>query len=171
MNLTRLCSEGYLTVKDLEDVPGVPSRARLEEGPVAILECIQDIPCNPCEAVCKQEAVTVGHPITNLPVLDGELCNGCGLCIAVCPGLAVFVVDLTYSETEATVAFPHEYLPLPKKGDVVEAVDRRGEVVCQGRVVRVQNPRAFDCTPVITLAVPKEMGMEVRGMRRLKDNG
>ena len=171
MNLTRLCSEGYLTVKDLEDAPGVPSKARLEKGPVAILECIQDIPCNPCEAVCKQGAITVGQPITNLPTLDGELCNGCGLCIAACPGLAIFVVDLTYSETEATVAFPHEYLPLPRKGDVVEAVNRRGEVVCQGRVTRVQNPRTFDHTSIVTLAVPKDLSMEVRGMKRLRDNG
>ncbi len=146
-------------------------KARLEKGPVAVLGCIQDIPCNPCEAVCKQGAITVGQPITNLPVLNGELCNGCGMCIAACPGLAIFVVDLAYSETEATVSFPHEYLPLPGKGDVVEAVNCRGEIVCQGRVIRVQAPRAFDHTSVVTLAVHKYLGMEVRGMRRLRDNG
>lgn len=82
--------------------------------------------------------------------------------------LAIFVVDKTYSETEATISFPFEYLPLPEKGDVVDALSRGGEFVCKGTVVRVMNPVRNDHTPVITMAVPKEHIDEVRTMRRLR---
>jgi Fe-S-cluster-containing hydrogenase component 2 len=150
--------------EELRESPGYPDLERLQKGGVAVIECVQDIPCNPCELACHQGAIRVGVPITNLPVLNDEDCSGCGLCIAACPGLAVFVVDLNYSETEATVTFPYEYLPLPQVGDVVEAVDREGEPVTKGRVTRVQNPPAFNHTAVVTIAVPKEHGEVVRGI-------
>ncbi len=43
-----------------------------------------------------------------------------------CPGLAIFIIDETYSETEATVLLPYEYLPLPKEGDYVTGLNRGG---------------------------------------------
>ena len=107
----------------------------------------------------------MGEPITSLPVLHEEKCDGCLLCIAPCPGLAIFVLDETYSDREATVMLPYEFLPLPEKGEKVDALNRRGEVVAEGTVVRVRNPKAFDRTPVVTVAVPKELGMEVRHIR------
>ncbi|MGE5541714.1 MAG: NADH-quinone oxidoreductase subunit I [Bacillota bacterium] len=158
--------DGYVSTDELRDCPGCPSRERMLKGPVACIECVQEIPCNPCEAACPKGAVHVGKPITNRPVLDGEKCIGCGLCIAKCPGLAIFVVDLAYSDSEATVSFPHEYLPLPAEGDVVTAVNRAGKPVCGARVVKVLNPPRNDRTPVITIAIPKEHADEVRGMAR-----
>jgi Fe-S-cluster-containing hydrogenase component 2 len=155
--------------EELQESPGYPDLERLQKGGVAVIECVQDIPCNPCELACRQGAIRVGVPITNLPVLNEEDCSGCGLCIAACPGLAVFVVDLNYSETEATVAFPFEYRPLPQVGDVVEAVDREGEPVTKGRVTRVQNPPAFNRTAVVTIAVPKEYGAVVRNISRKRE--
>lgn len=157
---------GIATPEELRASPGYPSEERLRQGRVVVIECVQEIPCNPCEAACHQGAITVCEPITNVPVLHEELCDGCGLCVAQCPGLAIFVVDFNYSPTEALVGFPYEYLPLPRPGQVVDAVNREGVVVAQGRVVRVVNPRANDRTPVVYIAVPKELGMEVRSMRR-----
>jgi Fe-S-cluster-containing hydrogenase component 2 len=155
--------------EELRASPGYPDLARLQEGGVAVIECVQDIPCNPCELACRQGAIRVGVPITNLPSLDVESCSGCGLCIAACPGLAIFVVDLNYSETEALVSFPYEYEPLPKVGDRVEALDREGETVSIARVTRVQNPPAFNRTAVVTIAVPKEHGMVVRSIGRRRE--
>jgi hypothetical protein len=74
---------------------------------------------------------------------------------------------MTYSEAKATVSFPYEYLPMPKKGDLVQAVDRAGDVVCGAEVLRIQRPKGFDHTAVITVSVPRELAMVVRSMRRL----
>lgn len=159
--------DGVLTPEELEALPCMPSRGRMEKGAVAVIECPQDIPCNPCQPVCPSGAIVVGEPITNIPLLKEELCNGCGLCVAPCPALAIFIVDLNHSEDEAAVSLPYEFLPLPAVGQKVEALNRRGETVHVGTVVKVQNPASFDRTAVVTVAVPRELAMEVRSIRPL----
>ncbi|MEW6624049.1 MAG: 4Fe-4S ferredoxin [Bacillota bacterium] len=158
---------GYPSIEEIKEICGYPTEERFARGPVAVVECVQEIPCNPCEAACKTGALVVGEPITNIPVLKEELCTGCGLCIAQCSGLAVFVIDKTYNQTEAAVSFPHEYHPLPEKGQEVYAVNRAGEEVCRGRVLRINNSKKNEGTPVITIAIPKEYADEVRGIKRL----
>ena len=156
---------GALTTKELAKLPGMPSQERMERGPVVVIECAQEIPCNPCESLCKQGAIGVGEPITNLPMLNEDKCTGCGLCIAGCPGQAIFVVDATYSAQEATVQMPYEFLPLPEKGAAVDGLDREGRVMCEGRVLKVLSPKGYDRTPVVKVAVPKDCAMEVRNIR------
>ena len=154
---------------ELDACPGRPSEERMKKGRVACIECVQEIPCNPCEGICRFGAITVGEQITNLPVLDEEKCTGCGLCVANCPGLAIVVLDKSYSETEGTVDFPYEYLPLPEKGDIVDAVNRSGEVVCKGEVLSVTKLKSYAGTAVIRLKVPLDMVDEVRSIPRLRD--
>jgi Fe-S-cluster-containing hydrogenase component 2 len=144
---------------------GSPDLANLQRGKVVVIECWQDIPCNPCESMCPQAAIQVGTPIVNTPVLAEERCTACGLCVAACPGLAIFLVDMTYSETEALVSLPHERRPRPKTGEQVTALDREGNAVCSARVVRVQESITFDRTEVVTVAVPKKQVMAVRDIR------
>jgi Fe-S-cluster-containing hydrogenase component 2 len=155
---------GVLSPDELAKLPGVPSAERLEQGAVAVIECAQEIPCNPCEEACPAGAIQVGEPITNLPVLASGQCTGCGLCIPICPGQAIFVVDMMYSDREATVQRPYEFLPLPGKGEIVTALDREGRAICPARVVDVRNPKKFDHTAVITIAVPKNQAMNVRNI-------
>jgi Fe-S-cluster-containing hydrogenase component 2 len=140
----------------------------VKNGPCAVIECPQEIPCNPCEPACPRGAITVGTPITNVPVLDASKCTGCGQCIAACPGLAIFVVNHSHSGSEATVAFPYEYLPLPRVGDIVRGVDRTGTPRCDARVVSVVSPPRYDHTAVITVAAPKDLACEIRSIARLR---
>ena len=163
--MSDITKKGFLNSAELKEMGRFPSEERMEKGPVAVIECCQNIPCNPCETACKFGAITVGDLITNLPVLDESKCIGCGVCITKCPGLAIFVVDK--SKDMAAVSFPFEYLPLPEKGDIVKAVDRAGNFVCDAKVLRVNNAKSNDCTPVVTIEVSKDVSDEVRSIRRL----
>lgn len=146
-----------------EDVAGVlPPAERLTQGPVAIAECYQNIPCDPCYHSCKQGAIQEFTDINERPQVDFEKCNGCGTCMSRCPGLAIFVVDATYSENEALVKIPYEFLPLPEAGETVTAINRAGQAVGEAKVIRVQNTKVQDRTAIVWLAVPKELMMEVR---------
>jgi len=60
-------ADGALSVEEVKNCPGWPGEDCLESRKVAVLECVEDIPCNPCEVACPAGAITVGSPITNLP--------------------------------------------------------------------------------------------------------
>ena len=157
---------GVLDQELLATLPGVPDAARLELGPVACIECAQEIPCNPCRDACPRGAITVEPGLTALPQLDSEKCNGCGLCIARCPGLSIFNVHKNYTETTSLVSFPYEYLPQPKVGDEVRCAGRDGLFLTMGTVHKVLSPAAYDHTTVVTVEVPKEFCMTVRTIQR-----
>ncbi len=150
----------------------VPDKKRLEQGPVAIVECFKEIPCDPCYHSCPVGAFAEFDDINDIPVLDFDKCTGCGNCIASCPGLAIFVVDYTYgSKNEGLLRLPFEFLPLPEEGQKVTALNRAGEEVCRGRVEKVQNSESLDKTPIIWLLLPAEFLMEVRHIKVGDNNG
>ena len=159
---------GVPSEEELAACPGVPSRARMARGAVAYIECVQCIPCNPCQQACPQGAITVGTPMTNMPVLDENKCVGCGRCVSKCPGLAITVINKACGGGLATLDFPYEYLPLPKVGDTVEAADRLGQAVCPARVLAVRSDGGDEGTRVIRIEFPLDEADRVRTIRRLK---
>jgi len=158
---------GAPSLEELAASPAFPSEEQFKRGPVAVIECVEEIPCNPCESSCPRGVIRVGEPITNLPVIDLDGCVACGACVAACPGLAIYIKDYTYGPDTASISFPYEYLPLPKAGDVVEVVDRYGGTVCKGTVLKVRSPKAYDRTAVVTVEYPKEFFYEAISMKRL----
>ncbi len=156
---------GFLTDEELKDSPGVPSEARRKKGPVATIECMEDIPCNPCESSCNVGAIIVGEDITNLPHLDGEKCVACQTCVYICPGQAIFMVDESLSNGKATVMMPYEYRPMPQKGDLVTALDRTGRQLGEAEVVAVRQTKKMDQTATVTIEVPKAWSMQARAIR------
>ena len=153
---------GYLSADELATC--LPAPERMAKGPVAVIECVQDIPCNPCEEACPVRAITVGLPITSLPVLDAAKCIGCGVCIARCPGLAIFVVDGSRPGDEGTIQLPYEAWPLPEPGESVHALDRAGRRVGTGTVEKVLSAKAQDHTAVVTVRVSKQLLNTVRAI-------
>ena len=140
----------------------LPSEERRQKGPYALFECFQNIPCNPCYTACKFNAVKPLTTITDTPETYFDHCVGCGACMLVCPGLACFVIDESYSDTESIVKIPYEYAPLPEVGAVVDGVNRIGEAVCKVTVKHVLTSK--NKTAVVTLVVPKEYTHVVRGI-------
>jgi Fe-S-cluster-containing hydrogenase component 2 len=155
---------GFFTLEEVYALPGCPSRDEHEGRRLAVVECGHPIPCNPCETGCKAGALTVGTPITNLPVLDASLCDGCGTCMIDCPGLAIFVVDLGRDDGLAEVWLPHEFLPLPAVGGEVVVRDRSGRAVGEGRVTKVRTARRLNRTAVVHVLVEKHLAMQVRAL-------
>lgn len=161
-----LINTGYLEYEELKSIQKLPDDKQYSKGPIAVIECVQQIPCNPCESSCPKGAIQIGKPIINLPNINFEKCVGCGQCIAKCPGMAIFVIDKSYSDINAKVSFPYEYYPIPEINSCIKAVDRKGDVVCDGKVVKVLSPESFDHTCVITVEIPKKFADEVRSIKR-----
>jgi Fe-S-cluster-containing hydrogenase component 2 len=145
----------------------IPPEERFQKGPVAIIECVQKIPCNPCVESCPKGAISIKGSINNIPEVDFDLCNGCGSCLANCPGLAIFLVDKSHDKNKSTVSVPYEFKPLPEKGEKVHLLNRSGQICGKGEVVKVRNARVQDRTPIVTLAMDKPLTMEVRFFRRI----
>ena len=144
---------GVLSLSDLQ----LPTEKQLDKG-VAITECVQEIPCNPCVESCPVHAISM-KDINALPIVDYDSCIGCGNCVGICPGLAIFVVKT--QRQQAFITLPYEFIPIPKKGDQVDAVNRWGEKVDIGTVTMV---RKQGKTCVITISVKKELVMDVRNI-------
>jgi len=157
-----LIKTGVPTKEELDTV--TPGEERFALGPVAIMECFQKIPCNPCVEACRRGAVSM-EDINDLPRVDFEKCNGCGLCIVQCPGLAIFIVDKTYSESRAVVRLPYEFIPLPEKGQWACGLDREGNERGWFEIVNVIPGGSKNKTTTVWLAIPKELSMEVRGIK------
>ncbi len=155
-----LKKEGVIEQEQLESV--TPAAKRLKLGGIAITECFQNIPCNPCYISCKRGAMRVMENINDLPQVDADVCNGCAICVSNCPGLAIFVVDGSYSNDVGTVKLPYEFLPLPQVGDIVLGLDRRGNFICDAKVLRTVNAPSQDKTAVVWLEVPQKYLMQVR---------
>jgi Fe-S-cluster-containing hydrogenase component 2 len=145
---------GVLSITDFH----VPTKKQLEKG-VAFLECVQEIPCNPCVESCPVHAISM-KDINAPPVNDFEKCTGCTKCVGVCPGLAIFVVKI--KENIAWITLPYEFVPVPKVGDIVQALDRAGDVRSKAIVKKVVKQGK---TMVITIEVNRTLAMDIRNIR------
>ena len=91
------------------------------------LECIKYCPVNKSGSEC-----IVLNEDTKKAQIDENICNGCGICVKVCPFDAITIVNLA---TELATDKIHQYginsfrlykLPTPKKGEVVGLLGRNG---------------------------------------------
>ena len=135
-------------------------------GPVgklrAIIECHQNIPCNPCQAVCPTDAIDTGGNINGIPHIDYEKCVGCAMCVMKCPGLAIFMVQ--EFDEYSVVGIPYEFEPLPEKGQKVVVMDKEGKEVGEGVVQKVMKNRK-EKTHVVFVMVERGLERVVRHFR------
>jgi Fe-S-cluster-containing hydrogenase component 2 len=156
---------GFLSDEELKEGKGIPSETRRRKGAVATLECLEDIPCNPCEASCKYEAITVGEDITTPPRLTEDNCVGCRSCVPICPGQAIFIIDESLPDDRASIEMAYEYRPLPQKGDTVTALDRAGKEIGEATVTAVKKTKKMDQTATVIIEVPRKWSMQARAIQ------
>ena len=154
-----LLENGYVADDEITRYPGVTS----QKGIHPVIECTQNIPCNPCQDACPKGCISIGKNITSLPVVDKEhQCIGCGMCVASCSGQAIFLVQEDVEPGFGEVTMPYEFLPLPEIGDKGIALGRDGKEVCEAEVTKVRTAPVFDHTNLLTIKVPNDMLMKAR---------
>jgi len=141
------------------------SEAIFNKGPIAISECFQKFPCDPCVNGCPFDAISEEGNINNLPYVDFEKCTGCAICVSKCPGLAMFVVQKNYTDSTSLVTLPYEFLPKPVRDQTVLVLNREGTEICEGIVKRVSDGKIQDKTTVVTVEVPKDYFIEARNIK------
>ncbi|MEJ2208423.1 MAG: FAD-dependent oxidoreductase [Anaerolineae bacterium] len=165
----------YRTAEILKSKPGATVEEALpreEEGVVPVFHCSQEIPCNPCTAVCPQGAIQIDPTdIRKLPSFIGDeigkACIGCQKCVTICPGLAVTLVDYRKAEPGyATVTLAYEFLrDSIDVGEVVTVLDAEGTVLGNVEVMGVRAVKAFDRTIAVRLKAPREYAKRIAGIQ------
>ena len=147
-----LLKDGIPSIEQVKDC--FPEEAALTK-PKAIIECYEEIPCNPCETSCPFKAITIGADINKIPQIDHNVCTGCRICVHSCPGLAIMIAQI--KDDQAIFRIPYELLPLPVEGETWEGVDRSGGVISPVKILKVDQSKRQDRTAIVHVAIDKKL--------------
>ena len=131
---------------------------------LAVTECYEEIPCNPCSTSCPFDAITIGEDINTPPRVDFDKCTGCGICVYSCPGLAIFTV--MKKDNYLIFKIPYEFVPYPSVGDIVHAINRNGDILGDAEILTVRMSTKMDKTALISVKVEKKFLYEFVTIRR-----
>jgi sarcosine oxidase, subunit alpha len=164
----------YRTADILKSRPGaaVPERTPgPESGVFPVLHCNQEIPCDPCTAVCPNALIEMDKTdIRGLPSFavekGGKGCTGCEKCVAICPGLAITLVDYRKDAEFPTVAVPFEFLKdRLKPGDRIVGEDTEGPPLGEVEVGAAKALKANDRTVIVKVRAPRAYAKKIAGLR------
>lgn len=159
---------GYHRKEELDELTVLPPEETIKEKRVAIIECVEEIPCNPCAVVCRLDAIEK-EGLCDVAKINWEKCSGCTLCVAVCPGLSIFLQNI--KDGKGYVTMPYELLPPPKVGMKAQLMDRSGKVVGEGTIVNPTYQAKGDAYPLWVVTVEMndpELSYEVRAIKILE---
>jgi sarcosine oxidase subunit alpha len=166
--------EWYRTADILKSRPGATFDERTPEpeaGVFPVLHCNQEIPCDPCTAVCPNDLIEMDRTdIRLLPSFvaekSGKGCTGCEKCVAICPGLAITLVDYRKDAEFPTVAIPFEFLKdTLAVGDRVVVEDTGGNALGRVEVAAVKALKANDRTVIVKVRAPRAFAKKIAGLR------
>jgi NADPH-dependent 2,4-dienoyl-CoA reductase/sulfur reductase-like enzyme/ferredoxin len=135
-----------------------------------IMHCRQEIPCDPCASVCPYGLIQIDSVnIRSLPqysARDDKNCIACERCVAICPGLAITVVDVRKGEQQTLVSIPLEFSEdYIHVGDMVPIADIDGRILGEFPVMRVRSLRQYAHTLVVQVQLPAEIATKAAGIQ------
>lgn len=136
-----------------------------EDGWQPVIHCYEEIPCNPCTTVCPHNSIQLTGrtgTIMDLPEFSGK-CIGCGLCVLICPGLAITLVRESEEAGLAEVVLPYEFDHNFQPGDQVILRDVEGSDLGRGTVLRTRFNKKHR-THLLTLQVQADIATKVAGI-------
>ena len=138
-------------------------------GVVPIIHCTQEIPCDPCTALCAHGLIFIDKTdIRHVPTFIGNAyaCGYCERCISGCPGLAITLVDSRTNPEMPIVSIPYEFTNESiQQRDVVIVEDTEGHELGSLEVINV-HVRAFsDRTRIVQVQAPKAYARQIAGIR------
>jgi NADPH-dependent 2,4-dienoyl-CoA reductase/sulfur reductase-like enzyme/Fe-S-cluster-containing hydrogenase component 2/bacterioferritin-associated ferredoxin len=160
--------------RDLDRVlrahPGgtVRGAAPAETGGVQpVIHCHQQIPCDPCAAICPRDLIAIDPgDIRDVPRYTGGECLGCLKCVAVCPGLAITLVDRRRDVEHPLITLAYE---LPREavavGQVVITLDEKGRPLGSAQVVAALSGKGLDRTTLVRIRAPRADALRIAGIR------
>lgn len=152
-----------------------PGKANLEEftdwedGVFPVIHCTQEIPCDPCSAICPQGLIQIEETdIRKIPAFLGNnyCCGVCEQCVSICPGLAITLVDFRGNPEKPIVSIPFEYarerLPANK---MVIVTDTQGNDLGEVPIIDIDSIPTSDRTLIIRVEVPKAIARKIAGIQ------
>ena len=174
LNVGEISPDWYDIAEILKSKPGKTEKEEPpgpETGVFPVLHCVQEIPCDPCTAVCPRDLIKIDpSDIRGLPAFlvrgDGKDCTGCEKCVAICPGLAITLVDYRKDAEFPTVAVPFEFLKdILAAGDHVVVEDTDGNPLGRVEVGAVKALKANDRTVIVKVRAPRAFAKKIAGIR------
>ena len=141
---------GFYRRDELESRGALPTDDVVKEKRVAVIECLESIPCNPCGFICPVDAIRKDSLVAP-PVMDWEKCVGCTKCVPICPGLAIFLQWI--DGDKGYVTMPYERVPEPRIGEEVLLQDRSGRTIGEGKIVNPTYQARGDPNPLWCVSV------------------
>ncbi|GAI88544.1 unnamed protein product, partial [marine sediment metagenome] len=136
-----------------------------------VIHCAQEIPCNPCTEACILQSIEIKEDsMMGRPLFDGE-CLGCARCVAICPGLAITLVDKTYDKTKKTarITIP---LEMPegtiKTGQKITTTGIEGENIGKGTIIAIKKAKWQNKRQLLSLEVPFKDADKIAGIQIIK---
>jgi sarcosine oxidase subunit alpha len=162
--------EWHRTAEVLKSRPGATiteDMPQQDTGCFPVFHCSQEIPCNPCTSVCPHHAIRIeGDDIMGLPEFVGEACDACEKCVAICPGLALTLVDFRTDPENPIVTIPYEFTKKSiAKGDVVTVLDTEGTLLGNVEVQRVRTDKYADRALLVRVKAPRAIAKKIAGIR------
>jgi NADPH-dependent 2,4-dienoyl-CoA reductase/sulfur reductase-like enzyme/Pyruvate/2-oxoacid:ferredoxin oxidoreductase delta subunit/bacterioferritin-associated ferredoxin len=139
-----------------------------ETGIQPVFHCTQEIPCNPCISVCPQDAICIeDQSITGLPYFDAEtVCKGCMRCVAVCPGLAITLINYRKDRKMPIVTIPFEVGERHvEKGMKIIVTDVNGSELKKTKVEKITKLKDYKETVLVGVKLTNRIARVAAGIR------